>query len=90
MRSTLLAVLVLGFAALGGAQTTPQVPSAAVPMAVKARSVEVANEVYQLRGDVQFKIGNVTITADEADLVDGPTREIALRGNVKMSLPRPQ
>jgi len=42
---------------------------------------------FQYRGDVQLKIGNVTVTADEVDSTVQPNgaMDFALRGNVHLS-----
>jgi len=40
--------------------------------------------VMHIRGGVQISIGDLTMSADEAD-VDGLTGEMTLRGNVKMA-----
>ena len=40
--------------------------------------------VMRMRGGVQISVGDLTVSADEAD-VDGLTGEMTLRGNVKMT-----
>jgi lipopolysaccharide assembly outer membrane protein LptD (OstA) len=99
MRIMALTVVVLGVAVLGNAQTRPMssggsltVGQSLTPRSVRATDMRVVTvngtQIYQLRGDVLIRIGDADIRADEADL-DGTSREVTLRGNVRLQLPLP-
>ena len=93
MRSALLAVFILGFAVLGDAQTRPLSAGGTLtvdqttPKIFSAKQQETTNggQTYLMRGDVRIQIGEADIRADEAEM-DASTREIKLRGNVRLLL----
>jgi lipopolysaccharide assembly outer membrane protein LptD (OstA) len=79
MKAALLVALVLGFTALGTAQTV------APTWLATADSMQGTDpSVVHLRGAVELKQGTIRITADEADM-NTVTGEADLRGNVHMS-----
>jgi lipopolysaccharide assembly outer membrane protein LptD (OstA) len=78
MKRILLLVLVLGFAVMGNAQT-PQRAS------LHANRISREGNVMHLRGSVEITVGDVRVTADEADYSD-TADTLELRGNVVMAI----
>ena len=70
------AVLVLGVAVLGGAQTAADLPQ------IHAASATGVGSVMHLSGNVEFTLGTLRVTADEADL--SASHDISLSGNVHL------
>jgi lipopolysaccharide assembly outer membrane protein LptD (OstA) len=79
MKAALLVALVFGMTVFGSAQTAA--PTLSVTWTT-ANAIQ-SDTLMHLRG-VEFKMGTVRITADEADM-NTATGEVDLRGNVHMS-----
>jgi hypothetical protein len=72
------AVLVLGVAVIGGAQTAP------ADVAIRASAITRDADVWHLNGNVEITMGTVRVIADAADFPSGPSG-IELRGNVHLT-----
>lgn len=86
MRTIVATVLLLGgFATF--AQPAPT-PESGIPSAMSADSNVERDGVFYAKGHVRIRIGDTTITADEADIrrtSEYRMRDVELRGNVHMS-----
>jgi lipopolysaccharide export system protein LptA len=77
MKAIFFAGLILGVAVLGTAQTAPERAD------VRADSMVTSADTLHLTGNVEITVGNVRVTADEADLPAHPVNAgIELNGHV--------
>jgi lipopolysaccharide export system protein LptA len=83
MRSVLL-VGALGFAILGGGQTTAQGQRALQEIPIKATNSVESGNVLRFSGNVQISLGNYVVVADEVDVPLNGSGTLQLRGDVHL------
>jgi hypothetical protein len=95
MKTALLVVSILGFAAFAVGQTSQTTPGQGRVVS-RFNSSAIVGNVFQMRGNVRLEYNGTVVTADEADLPldarglpSNPLASYTVRGNVRVEVTAP-